>query len=171
MVIIVNQPRQIGLVFAAVILCIAIGSARATDFEHDNRPILAAHGYSCHGPEKRRGGLRLDRKADAFRGGDTGPSVVRKKSDDSLLYRKVTSTDPDERMPQRGDPLTADQIKNIKTWIDQGADWPEEAKGAEHWAFQPVKRSAMTDVHRHVIKELLACYTAESVESEAGELT
>ncbi|MBI5775304.1 MAG: hypothetical protein HZA89_16405, partial [Verrucomicrobia bacterium] len=41
------------------------------DYTKDIRPIFAAKCYSCHGPEKQKGQLRLDRRADALKGGDS----------------------------------------------------------------------------------------------------
>src|SRR5439155_21741290 len=35
------------------------------------------------------------------------------------------SDDPDERMPNKGEPLTAKQIDLLKAWIDQGFVWDE----------------------------------------------
>jgi len=56
------------------------------------KPIFAKHCISCHGPEKQKGGLRLDRKADAFAGGDSGTAFAPGKPADSLLLKKVTSS-------------------------------------------------------------------------------
>src|SRR5436190_15256211 len=47
-------------------------SSEAVDYVKDIQPILSKHCYSCHGPEKQKSGLRLDRKVDALAGGDTG---------------------------------------------------------------------------------------------------
>src|SRR5258706_7707011 len=48
-------------------------------------------------------------------------------------------------MPQDREPLTAEQISVIKAWIEQGANWPDEASAADakierHWALIPPKR-------------------------------
>ena len=45
-------------------------------------------------------------------------------------------------MPNKKDPLSAEQITLLRAWIDQGADWPEIVAGAakdprKHWAFIP----------------------------------
>ncbi len=39
------------------------------DFQRDVQPIFRDHCVSCHGPEMQMSGLRLDRRADAMRGG------------------------------------------------------------------------------------------------------
>ena len=46
------------------------------DFNKDVEPILAKHCYSCHGPQKQKSDLRLDRKAAAIKGGAEGPAIV-----------------------------------------------------------------------------------------------
>ena len=58
---------------------------RRIDFARDVRPLFVKHCFSCHGPDKQRSGLRLDRKADALKGGDDGAAIVAGKSADSLL--------------------------------------------------------------------------------------
>ena len=42
------------------------------DFARDVQPLFADRCVKCHGPEKMKGGLRLDVKAAAFKGGDDG---------------------------------------------------------------------------------------------------
>src|SRR5258706_11969535 len=64
------------------------------DFNRDVRPILAEHCFSCHGPEKQKGGLRLDQKSSAFKGGDSGvPALVSGSSGRSELINRAISPD------------------------------------------------------------------------------
>jgi hypothetical protein len=114
------------------------------DFARDVRPILAKHCFACHGPDKQRGGLRLDRKADAFTGGNTGAVITAGKGAESLLVKLVTGLDPERPMPPKGDRLTAEQIAILRAWIDQGADWPGPAdNGQVWWSLQPLTRPAV----------------------------
>lgn len=118
----------------------------AQDFDKDIRPLLKERCIECHGPEKQKADLRLDAKPHAFKGGESGAAVVPAKSSASPLFQRITASG-DERMPPKGDALTADQISKIKAWIDSGALWPENAddKAAatdprvNHWAYQPIK--------------------------------
>jgi hypothetical protein len=61
---------------------LALGSATAADpladefFERDVRPLLADRCLKCHGPQKQKGGLRLDSRASILQGGETGPAAV-----------------------------------------------------------------------------------------------
>lgn len=122
----------------------AVAAGDPVDFDRDVRPLLVKYCGACHGGDKQRGGLRLDRKADAIRGGDNGPAIVPKKAADSLLIQRVTENDPDKRMPPRGDPLTAAEIAMLRAWIDQGARWQDDgstpAKSADWWSFKPLTK-------------------------------
>ncbi|MFO0850408.1 MAG: PSD1 and planctomycete cytochrome C domain-containing protein [Gemmataceae bacterium] len=105
------------------------------------RSVLATC-VRCHGPAKQLGGLRLDRRADVLRGGDSGPAVAPGKPADSLLLKKVTAHDEAERMPPDGDPLPAEQVRALKDWIAAGAAWPtaDQQAAPTHWAFRPLAK-------------------------------
>jgi hypothetical protein len=124
------------------------------DFERDVRPLLREHCVSCHGPDKQKGGLRLDARAFVFRGGHDGPAVRPGHPDTSPLFRRVSSPDADERMPPEGEPpLAASQIASLRAWIAAGAVWPETDADraaavdprAGHWAVQPVRADFPAD--------------------------
>src|SRR5262247_1094359 len=121
-------------------------SGKQVDFLKDIQPILEKTCYECHGGEKQKGGLRLDIKEAALKGGDSGPLFVSRKSGESLLIQAVAGTKEDlAQMPKKRDPLTAEQIGLLRAWIDQGANWPETAATdakdpGQHWAFKaPVR--------------------------------
>lgn len=97
------------------------------DFRRDVQPILREHCYTCHGPEQQMNGFRLDRRADAMRGGSQsviGPG----NADGSGMYRRLTGTSAGARMPPSG-PLPPEQVADVKAWIDQGAEWPDDVAG------------------------------------------
>jgi uncharacterized membrane protein len=97
----------------------------AIDFESQVRPILAAACFECHGRGKRKGGLALDDRAAAARGGRHGAAIRPGDSENSLLIRRVLGLDDEDRMPLERDPLTGEQVAVLRAWIDQGAPWPE----------------------------------------------
>ncbi len=117
------------------------------DFARDVKPIFAAHCVSCHGAEKQRAGLRLDRRAEALKGGDTGPAFVPGKPAESLIYKLVTHADADQRMPPKKPALGAAEVNTLREWIAQGAKWPDDgsaaANPADWWSFKPVARAAV----------------------------
>ena len=130
--------------YAATVLALAT-SARAqepsVDFAKDIRPLFEAKCMACHGPEKQKSGFRLDRKADAFKGGDNGLAIVAGKSAESDLIKRVTSDEKDLRMPPKGEKLTVEQVDKLKSWVDSGANWPEESSKTardpkDHWGFK-----------------------------------
>lgn len=121
-------------------------SDRKVNFESDVRPLLVKHCYSCHGPDKQKGGLRLDRKADALKGGDDGAVIVAGKSAESDLIIRVAGTDPDRRMPPKGERLSVEQVGVLRAWIDQGVDWPGAADNSDPldwWSLRPLNRPVM----------------------------
>ncbi|MBI3668077.1 MAG: DUF1549 domain-containing protein, partial [Acidobacteria bacterium] len=121
------------------------------DFARDIRPILEKSCHGCHGPKLQMNGLRLDSRKLALAGGQTGKVILPGQAAESPLYQRVAGLSEGPRMPMGGQPLEAAQVALIRTWIDQGAEWPEEA-GAEaaavqkHWAFVPPKRPPLPPV-------------------------
>jgi ankyrin repeat protein/mono/diheme cytochrome c family protein len=100
------------------------------DFARDVQPIFRQHCVECHGPAQQMRGLRLDRRRDAMpnRVGANGSRIVPGNSSASPVYRRLTGEGGVARMPPET-PLSAAQISIIKTWIDQGADWPDALSG------------------------------------------
>lgn len=125
-------------------------AAAAIDFARDVKPILAERCYNCHGPEKQKNGLRLDVREDALRGGDSGKAIAAGDVDGSLLVKLVTGGDEKRIMPPQGERLADAQIAILKTWVQQGAVWPDEHAGdavvkVDHWAFKaPVRPDVPT---------------------------
>jgi hypothetical protein len=145
----------------------------AADFSRDIQPILSTHCTRCHGSEKQEAGLRLDHRESALRGGDTGPIFVAHRSADSELVHRITSDDEDEQMPPRkaGPKLASEQIALVKTWIDQGANWPADAAEtrvvSNHWAYQPVPRTKPPQVKRtEWIRSPIDAFILERLEKE-----
>ena len=122
------------LALSAGALLLAHAAAHADDelrFDRDVRPLLADRCFACHGPDEhdRRGGLRLDR-AD----GEDGAYVASEPGDltRSELWARVSSEDPDERMPppESGkEPFDAEELALLARWIEGGAGYQD------HWAF------------------------------------
>ncbi len=107
-------------------------------FNRDIRPIFSDNCFSCHGPDKarRKVNLRLDTRDGLFSAIESRYPVLPGKPEQSEVYRRLTTHDPDDRMPKSksGQPLSARQIDLIKCWIEQGAKWEG------HWAYiRPVR--------------------------------
>lgn len=86
-------------------------------------PIFAKNCYSCHGPNKQRGKLRLDSYKAILRGGKHGIVIKVGNADGSELFHRINLPQTDDNaMPPSGKrPLTPDEIKTIGAWIKAGA--------------------------------------------------
>ncbi|MBM83595.1 MAG: hypothetical protein CMJ78_23805 [Planctomycetaceae bacterium] len=122
--------------FAATTLLLGGNFARAADvdFNRDIRSILSNKCFQCHGPDvnERQAGLRLDELKGATVELDSGAvAVVPGKPGESELITRITSDDPDLRMPpsDSGKQLSADEKRLLTEWVKQGA------KFAKHWSY------------------------------------
>lgn len=96
----------------------ADGSVRAIEFVRDVQPIFTARCIECHGPDKVKGGLRLDSLAEIFKEDPSKWAVVPGNTAESeIVIRVELPTDDDDHMPSKGGPLTPVQIQAIKAWI------------------------------------------------------
>jgi mono/diheme cytochrome c family protein len=153
-----------------VVLALVTAIPAAADvefFEKKIRPILVEQCQSCHGAAKQKGGLRLDSRAAALKGGDTGPAMVPGKADPSLLIQAVRYVE-DLKMPPKGK-LTDEQIADLTKWVNDGAAWPDSGKAdhgavevfdlkarlAGHWAYQPVRPQAVPNGASHPVDAFL----------------
>ncbi len=107
----------------------ATASVATPEVSREVRAILAKRCLNCHGPDikKRKADLRLDTKE-----GLLNPEVVVPgKAAESELIKRILTKDPEEVMPppNKGDPVTPEELKTLQAWIDGGAPY------AEHWAF------------------------------------
>jgi mono/diheme cytochrome c family protein len=104
------------------------GTAPETpDYIGHIKPVFERSCVKCHGPEKRKGGLRLDQKRFAMKGGETGENAIIPGNAAKSLVFMMSSHPPDDEdvMPPKGKLLALSELETIKRWIDQGATWPE----------------------------------------------
>lgn len=100
----------------------ALAAAGDVSFMRDIAPILARKCVTCHGPEKAKGNYRLHNfEALLKSGASRTASVTPGQPAKSELFRLLITTDADDRMPQKDDPLPTAQIALIEKWILQGA--------------------------------------------------
>ena len=127
-----------------------MAASRKVDFAKDVQPILSEHCYQCHGPKKPESQLRWDVREIALKGGEHGPVIVPGNSARSKMIHLVAGLDLENFMPKKGERLSAEQIGLLRAWIDQGANWPENASAKladpkNHWAFKaPVRPKVPT---------------------------
>jgi mono/diheme cytochrome c family protein len=134
--------------------------ARAEDaadrhFVERVKPLLESRCVSCHGPDKVKGGLRLDSRAAVLKAGESGlPAVVPGKPAESLLLHAVMHSRKDLEMPPKGK-LTTNDIAVLERWIRDGAPWPKaELIAAAAPRIQPGERlgDAWHDPHNPIVR-------------------
>ena len=136
----------------------ATEKSRPLTFERDVAPILKAHCYKCHGGKQKKAGLDLRRRFSMVAGGDSGPSIVPGKPQDSLLIEMLA----EKLMPPEGEAaLAGGQADVLRRWIAAGApiagdkELPLELaevkddvsdEDRQFWAFQPPRRPKLPRV-------------------------
>ena len=143
------------------------------DFETAVRPIFKQHCVSCHGKDKQESGLRLDSRKRAMMGSD-GKAIVPRDLDSSVIWQRVNETDPEQRMPPKGNPLSKQELDTIRAWIESGAEWPETQEDRdlekdarfEHWAWQPIKSPSLPMVRgKNWVRGPIDSFVLASIES------
>src|SRR5262249_3992565 len=124
------MSRQYLVVATVCVLVTGTASAQGPvkiDFVRDVQPLFNTHCIECHGPKPQKNGLQLDRRRAAFRGGSVR-AIAPGTSEASRLYLKLIGDRYGPQMPPEGT-LSREEIEVIKSWIDQGAEWPDDAAG------------------------------------------
>jgi formylglycine-generating enzyme required for sulfatase activity len=124
------KPAQ-RILALSVSLASALPASAAVDFVKDIQPIFEQHCVGCHREGNTKGGLRMDTKAQALKGGESGDSLVPGKPDKSFIYTTmVLEADDDLVMPpkKKGGPLPKEKTNLVKQWIAEGAQWPDDLK-------------------------------------------
>ena len=128
-----------------LLLSLGIHLIGATDYLKDVKPLLASRCFDCHGALKQEAKLRVD-TAQAMIDAEM---IIPGKPDDSELIYRITSHEPEERMPpeHEGAMFIKDEVEVIRQWIAMGAHAPKDEKPEpdpkEHWAYQPIERPAL----------------------------
>jgi mono/diheme cytochrome c family protein len=93
--------------------------SEAVNYYRDIEPIFKEKCVSCHQAAMAAGGLRLDAPENVLQGGASGPAVIAKDAQRSLLYKRLMDTTI-KRMPPVGT-LSEEQLALIRAWINLGA--------------------------------------------------
>jgi mono/diheme cytochrome c family protein len=120
------------------------GAARAADapanpegvkfFEAKIRPILADTCVGCHGPDKQKGGLRMDTRENLLKGGKDEEKVIKvvEPGDPakSLIIEAINYKNEDMQMPPPKKnvdrKLTDAQIKDMTEWVKMGVPYGDK---------------------------------------------
>ena len=113
-----RRQRSVVVLVAVVLIGTAMGAWFARKMSHapisfssDIQPILNQNCVQCHGGVRQKNGVSFIFREEALGTGKSGRrTIVPGHPDESELIRRVTSSDPDARMPYHSPPLTAQQI-------------------------------------------------------------
>jgi len=97
---------------------------RVVRFSRDIAPIFATRCLECHDAENMKGGFQID-DADTVSG-----YLEAGDAEASPLFTEYLLTDDEDMLmppPSHGGPLSPSELALIKVWINEGADWPEDA--------------------------------------------
>jgi uncharacterized membrane protein/mono/diheme cytochrome c family protein len=89
------------------------------------QPILQQKCYSCHGPNKQKGKLRMDSQEFLLSGGKGGKVIHSNNPEESELIKRLLLPEDDKHhMAPKGKlQVTDQQINLIQWWIKEGADF------------------------------------------------
>lgn len=144
---------MIGVVVAvvfSVVLNVSQSKAEEVSFSRDILPVLSDRCFHCHGPDEshREADLRLDLEESAKEDWGGYAPVTPNRLDESEVWQRITSDDPDTMMPppdSHRKPLSESEREAIRTWILTGAKW------GKHWSFEKPVRPSLANEHQHPI--------------------
>ena len=97
------------------------GPDPARYFDERIAPILTKRCLSCHNHELNDGGIAFDSRDSLLKGGRHGATITPGKPEQSYLLEAVRHKG-DVKMPP-GLPLPSKEIKLLRKWILDGAQW------------------------------------------------
>src|SRR5262245_7682288 len=129
-----SSPRLVAALLLAMTGTVPLSAAEPAGtvefFEKKIRPLLVENCLKCHGDLKGKepkGGLQLESRTAALKGGDNGPAIRPGEPDKSKLVEAVRFKNADLQMPPKGK-LPEAAIANLVDWVKAGAVWPGETK-------------------------------------------
>jgi hypothetical protein len=132
--------RHRKLIFVITVLFISIlvvwysTDQRPVRYSTQVKPIINKHCITCHGGVKQKGGFSLLFRDEALAKTKSGKlAIIPGDADRSEMIKRLTRSDPEERMPYKHEALSGENINILKRWINEGAQW------GEHWAYEPLK--------------------------------
>ncbi len=114
---------------------------KRVDYNTQVKPLLNKNCIVCHGGVKKASDFSLLFKDEALAPAKSGKrAIIPGDAEGSEMIRRLTLTDPDERMPLNHPALKPDEIDILRKWIDQGAEW------GDHWAYQSVRETDVPQI-------------------------
>lgn len=146
-----SNIRAVVFLFTLPFVWLAGCKEEKVDFSTQIKPILNKHCISCHGGVKRNAQFSLLFRHEALDTAESGKFVIIPGDPEhSEMMRRITSTDPEVRMPYKEEPLSQEEIQTLRQWIKEGAEW------GDHWAYVPPE-----PVEVPKSKNLLSAFSAD----------
>ena len=126
-------------------------------FDEKIAPLFSRHCLECHDTVNHKGKLDLSKKSTAFATSKKEIVIVPGKSAESLLWEVVEGDD----MPNERDPLSVDEKKLLRKWIEDGAVWAGEE-------IDPLAHTHDRRVNQNWVRRLTVPEYIETVRSLTG---
>lgn len=132
--------KKIIVIATIVVIAVLAGawlintSSTHVDYSTQVKPIINKNCITCHGGVRAKGNFSLLFRDSALQKTKDGKyAIIPGDPDNSEMIQRITSTDPDERMPYHHEPLSKEDIDILRKWIKEGAPW------GENWSYVPLK--------------------------------
>ena len=135
---------EIDIVRAARPGTVAASGPEGQYFDREIAPLLARRCLDCHNATDKKGALDLTRGETAAAGGDSGPVIVPRSVQQTLLIERVFENE----MPPKH-PLAEREKQLLRDWVAAGAQWgsspierfrftSDSRAGFDWWALKPL---------------------------------
>ena len=149
------------LLVGAVVLFTFSTNKQTVDFNTQVKPIFNKKCITCHGGVRRKADFSLLFRSEALAKTKSGKyAIVPGDPEHSEMIRRITLHDPEDRMPYKHDPLSADEISILRRWISQGAQW------GDHWAYVAVKPVEIPEIKNDWIKNEIDPFIYDKLKQE-----
>ncbi|MEM8968596.1 MAG: DUF1549 domain-containing protein, partial [Bacteroidota bacterium] len=126
----------LGIVSLIVVMFFSLQkTSEPISYNEHIRPIINSKCIACHGGVKKSAGVSFLFRVEALDTAESGiPAIVPGDAENSGMFQRIVHHDPEYRMPMEKEPLSKEEIKLIRQWIDEGAKWED------HWAYIPPEK-------------------------------
>ena len=146
--------------------------------------ILHVRCVVCHGKRKQDGALDVRTRASLLRGGESGPSIIPGKPDESLLIQRIDAGEMPPlglQRPYAVRPVTSAELEKLRQWIAAGAPEGREEvlkvdggpdplvseEDRKFWSLQPPKRPKVPEVKgKELVRTPIDAFLLEKLEEK-----
>ncbi|MFO1063560.1 MAG: c-type cytochrome domain-containing protein [Pirellulales bacterium] len=128
-------------------------------------PLLIKRCLACHGGDKAEGGYSIKTVGELLKAGDSEHDpLTAGKPEQSELFRRLTTQDASERMPAESEPLSAEEIADVRRWITESPSFnalTADKKLAE-WIAADMRSERTSDTANHPIPITAVAISSDS---------